>query len=138
LSASAALMLCGAPGAPAPATSIRCLGSSVMGGPVGRPVVGSSGVTSTLPLRSVTREDTPVPVPETSVTTTVPRTAVTAFGVLTSMRSPAFRRSRATASAIFPREISIVATFGISVIVNTECSRTVTTALPPRSIRARD
>ena len=131
-------MPCGAPGGAEPATLIRCRGKSVTGGPVGRLVAGSSGVTSTLPLRSVTREATLAPLPDTSVTTTVPRTAVIALGVFTSIRSPGFMRSFATASAILPLEISMVATFGVSVIVNSERSRTVTTALPPSSMRARD
>jgi hypothetical protein len=44
--------------------------------------------------------------------------------------------SRATASAILPTARSMLALPGISVTVNADRSRTVTTALPPRSIRA--
>ena len=74
----------------------------------------------------------------TSVTTTEPRTPATAFGVRISMTSPARIRSRATASANFPDSMSMVDRPGTSVMVTTERSRTVTTALPPRSMRASD
>ena len=71
----------------------------------------------------------------TSTTNTVPRTAATALGVLTSMVSPGFIFSRATATAILPESRSIVERPGISVMVNAERSRTVTTALPPSRSR---
>src|SRR2546422_2705080 len=72
----------------------------------------------------------------TSVMKTVPRTPATAFDVRTSMLSPGRILSRATASAILPASRSIVDLPGTSVIVSDERSRTVTTALPPSSIRA--
>ena len=69
---------------------------------------------------------------------TVPRTPATAFGVLISMLSPGFMRSLATASAILPADMLIVDVVWVSVIVRLECSRTVTTALPPSRMRTRD
>ena len=93
-------MSCGAPGGVEPMTAIRCSGFSVTGVPAGRPVVGSITDTSTTPVSSVKRDVTPPGVPGvTSATTTVPRTAVIAFGVLISITSPRFMRSLLTDSA---------------------------------------
>ena len=93
-------MSCGAPGGVEPMTAICCKGFSVTGVPAGRPVAGSTSATSTTPVSSVKRDVTPPAVPAvTSATTTVPRTAVIAFGVLISMRSPRFMRSLLTDSA---------------------------------------
>ena len=74
----------------------------------------------------------------TSVMSTVPRTPATAFGVFTSIRSPGFIFSLATASAIRPEVMSMVEVPPLSVIVSEECSRTVTTAAPPSRMRASD
>jgi len=131
-------MFCGPDGGVLPATSSRCSGFSGKGVPVGWPVAGSSSDTSTTPFNSVMREFTLDPAPDTSVTTTVPRTAVTAFGVFNRICSPGFIRSRATLSATFPVAMSMIAVSGVSVMVKSERSRTVTTALPPSSMRARD
>src|SRR3989442_945514 len=94
---------------------------------------GGGGTKSALPA-------TPPPVVpvarETSATTTVPRTPATAFCVRISIDSPGFILSLAMASAILPASRSIVDLPGTSVIVSDERSRTVTTALPPSSIRA--
>src|SRR6185503_8099824 len=70
--------------------------------------------------------------------TTVPRTPAMALGVRIRISSPGRIFSRATASANLPDSRSIVDFPGTSVIVRTERSRTVTTALPPRSMRASD
>ncbi len=70
--------------------------------------------------------------------TTVPRTPATALGVRIMISSPGRIFSRATASANLPESSSIVDRPGTSVIVRIERSRTVTTALPPSSIRASD
>src|SRR5258708_29627900 len=75
---------------------------------------------------------------ETSATTTVPRMPATAFAARISMDSPERILSLATASAILPAWRSMVALPGTSVIVSLERSRTVTTALPPSSMRAID
>ena len=74
----------------------------------------------------------------TSAMKTVPRTAATAFGVLTSICSPGCILSLATATAILPESRSTVERPGTSVIVRAERSRTVTTALPPSRSRARE
>src|SRR5262245_47336804 len=74
----------------------------------------------------------------TSAMKTVPRTAATAFGVLTSICSPGRILSLATATATLPESRSTVERPGTSVIVSAERSRTVTTALPPRRSRARE
>ena len=74
--------------------------------------------------------------PDTSATTIVPRMPLTAFGVLISTTSPGRIRDFSTATEMRPLARSIVDTPGASVIVTMECSRAVTIALPPRSIRA--
>jgi len=68
----------------------------------------------------------------------VPRTPATAFGVRIWISSPGRIFSRAAARANLPEASSSVERPGTSVTVSTERSRTVTTALPPRSMRARD
>ena len=138
-------MLRGGWGGVKPVMPTVCSGFSVKREVPGRPVVGSSSETSTMPVSSVKRV---VTVPggsaaaavacTTSVMSTVPRTPATAFGVLTLICSPGFMRSLATASAIFPEATSRVAVSPVSVIVRLECSRTVTTALPPSRMRASD
>src|SRR5438128_889466 len=70
--------------------------------------------------------------------TTVPRIAMTAFGVLISITSPGFINPLATATAMRPAPRLIVATPGTSVIVRTDRSRAVTVALPPSSTRTSD
>src|SRR5256886_12253227 len=70
--------------------------------------------------------------------TTVPRIAVTAFGVLISITSPGFINPLATATAMRPAPRLIVATPGTSVIVRTDRSRAVTVALPPSSTRTSE
>ena len=47
-------------------------------------------------------------------------------------------RSLATATAILPLPTSMVAVVGVSLIVRTERSRTVTTALPPSRMRTME
>ena len=74
----------------------------------------------------------------TSAMTTVPRTAVTAFGVLISTISPGFIFAFETATAIRPVESSTVETPGASVMVTTERSRAVMVALPPSKTRTID
>jgi hypothetical protein len=74
----------------------------------------------------------------TSATSTVPRTPATAFGVRTSIVSPAVIFWRAAASPILPVSSSITERPGTSVIVSTDRSRIVTSALPPSRKRAID
>ena len=74
----------------------------------------------------------------TSATMTVPRTPTTALGVRTSTDSPGASFSRATASPIFPDSRLMYERPGLSVIVTTERSRTVTIDLPPSRTRASD
>src|SRR5262245_24036854 len=74
----------------------------------------------------------------TWATTTVPRTPATAFGILMLMTSPGTMRSRATLRAILPDSMSTVERPGTSVMVTTERSRILMTALPPSRSRAND
>src|SRR6266850_510174 len=127
--ASVRLMGCGGVGAPAPVTVVCCRLFTLTGGPSGAPVAGSSGVMSTKPSSTVRRVTGPAGVFVSSVTIVVPRIAVIAFGVLTSMRSPTFIRSLITASLSVPSVISTVETPGTSVMRSADCSRIVTVAL---------
>ena len=80
----------------------------------------------------------PVVSGSTSATTIVPRMAAVAFGVTISTESPARIRSLMTLTAARPDITATVDTPGISVIFTIERSRTVSSALPPRRMRAID
>ena len=132
-------MLRGAVGRVKPATPSVCSGCIVTRAPVARPVTASSPDTSTMPVSNVNcvlarLADSCA----TSAMRIVPRMPATAFGVLTSTESPARIRSLATATATLPLPTSMVAVVGVSLIVRTERSRTVTTALPPSRMRTME
>ena len=116
---------------------IVCIGVRTEAAPTGRRSA-SRRRTSITPVSSVKRVDVSPPRRVTSAITTVPRMPATALGVRSWMDSPGRMRSFATASAIFPDSTSTVETRGESVMVTTERSRTVITALPPSRMRASD
>src|SRR5438132_891805 len=96
---------------------------SMLPGRIGAPVrTTGGGGTTLLPATD------PTPVNESA----------TAFAARSSMDSPGRILSLATTSAILPAWRSMVALPGTSVIVRVERSCTVTTALPPSSMRAID
>ncbi len=76
--------------------------------------------------------------PTTSTTRTVPRTAAIALVVRISRVSPGFMRWRATPTAILPEFSVTVDRLTSSVMVRLDSSRTVTSALPPRSTLTMD
>ena len=118
-------------------TVTRSSAPSFTADPESRPAE-SSFVTSTRPFRIVIVDRWPSGVGTTSATTTVPRMAVTALGVLISMTSPGFINPLETATEIRPSPSWMVETPGTSVMVRTERSRAVTVALPPRSTRTNE
>ena len=106
-------------------------------GPIPCPDAPSSRVTSISP-RSTVIADVAFGPGSTSATTTVPRMAAIAFTVRISTVSAGLILSFATATEIRPLARFTVEVPGISVMFRTECSRTVTTALPPSRRRVTD
>jgi hypothetical protein len=121
----------------APVTEMLCRGWRTAAAPIGCRAV-SSRRTSITPVSSVNRVETSAPARATSAITTVPRMPATAFGVRISIDSRGRMRSLATESAIVPDARSTLDIRGDSVIVTTDRSRTVTSALPPRRMRTSD
>ncbi len=102
-------------------------------------------LTSSAPWKRCTRvvvagaaPDWPGCIGSTSTTKTVPRTAAVAFGERISMISPGRMRAFTTATPTLPDCRSTVTRPSSSVTVRTDSSRTVMSALPPRSTRTSE